>query len=138
QGSPLWPFPVSVRADSVSPRHISAERNRAAGRLSLAGVPEPTAVVARCGWEVCMRSVSFLAAAAVIGLSALTAASGQQAAGPAAAGSPGTGAPPVAACGSATPTSPPHRILTLGTAARGGAFRRTPGAGELLYPPGPP
>ncbi|HKA95520.1 MAG TPA: hypothetical protein VKD66_04580 [Streptosporangiaceae bacterium] len=85
-----------------------------------------------------MRSVSFLAAAAVIGLSALTAACGQQAAGPAATGSPGTGAPPVAACGSATPTSPPHRILTLGTADSGGSFCVKQGTGVLIYLRGTP
>jgi hypothetical protein len=84
-----------------------------------------------------MRSVSFLAAA-VIGLSALTAACGEQAAGSAATGSSGAGAPPAAACGSATPTSPPHRTLTLSTADSGGSFCVKRGTGVLIYLRGTP
>jgi hypothetical protein len=90
-----------------------------------------------------MRSVSFLAAAAVIGLSALTAACGQQPAGSAASGSsgspaPSTGPPAAAACGSATPTSPPHRTLTLSTGDSGGSFCVKPGTGVLIYLKGTP
>src|SRR5215831_14943935 len=74
------------------------------------------AAVTRCDWEVRMRSVSLLAAA-VIGVSALAVACGQQA-GPAAGGSssrpaPATAPPAAAGCGSATPTAPPNRTLTL-------------------------
>src|SRR5262249_28747237 len=115
---------------------ISVERNRGARRLTLAGAPDLTAV-ARCDWEGCMRSVSFLAAA-VLGLWALPAACGEQAAGSAAPGSSGTGAPPAAACGSATPTSPPHRTLTLSTADSGGSFCVKRGTGVLIYLRGTP
>jgi hypothetical protein len=90
-----------------------------------------------------MRSVSFLAAAAVIGLSALTTACGQQPAGPAMSGSsasaaPSTGAPAAAACGAATPTSPPARTLTLSTGDSGRAFCVKPGTGVLIYLRGTP
>jgi len=89
-----------------------------------------------------MRSLSSLAAA-VIGLSALVAACGQQPAGPAASGSPGgpapsTGPPAAAACGDATPTSPPNRTLTLSAADNGGSFCVTPGTGVLIYLRGTP
>src|SRR5262249_8530771 len=46
--------------------------------------------------------------------------------------------PPVAASGSATPTSPPHRILTLGTADSGGSFCVKQGTGVLIYLRGTP
>jgi hypothetical protein len=89
-----------------------------------------------------MRSVSLLAAA-VIGASALTAACGQQKAGSAAGGSPGSPAPPsgppaAAACGSATPTAPPHRTLTLSTGDNGRSFCIRPGIGVLVYLMGTP
>jgi hypothetical protein len=85
-----------------------------------------------------MRSVSFLAAVAVIGMSALTAACGQHRAGPAAAGSsgspaPSAGSPAAAACGAATPTSPPDRTLTLSAGDSGRSFCVTPGTGVLIY-----
>ena len=97
--------------------------------------------VARCDWEVRMRSVSLLAAA-VIGMSALAAACGQQQAGPAGGSSsspvPSTAPPPAAACGSATPTAPPHRTLTLGAADNGRSFCIRPGIGVLIYLKGTP
>jgi hypothetical protein len=85
-----------------------------------------------------MRSVSFLAAAAVIGVSALTAACGQQPAGSAMSGSSGTpasstGAPAAAACGAATPTSPPGHVLTLRAGDTGRSFCVKPGTGVLIY-----
>ena len=88
-----------------------------------------------------MRSVSLLAAA-VIGVSALAAACGQQQAGPAASGSssspaPST-APPAAACGSATPTAPPNRTLTLSAGDNGRSFCIRPGIGVLVYLKGTP
>jgi len=90
-----------------------------------------------------MRSVSLLAAAAVIGLSALTAACGQQPAGPATGGPSGspaapTGAPAPAACGAAVPTSPPGRVLTLGAGDTGRSFCIKPGTGVLIYLRGTP
>jgi len=90
-----------------------------------------------------MRSVSFLAVAAVVGLSALTAACGQQPAGSAMSGSsdrpaPSTGAPAAAACGAATPTSPPDHTLTLGAGDSGRAFCIKPGTGVLIYLRGTP
>jgi hypothetical protein len=90
-----------------------------------------------------MRSVSLLAAAAVIGLSALTTACGQQTAGSGTGGSsgrpaPSTGAPAAAACGAATPTSPPGRILTLSAGDSGGSFCVKPGTGVLIYLKGTP
>lgn len=85
-----------------------------------------------------MRSVSFLAGAAVVGLSALAAACGQQAAGSAASGSSGSAAPAAAACGSATPTSPRHRTLTLRTADSGGSFCIKQGTGVLIFLRGTP
>ena len=89
-----------------------------------------------------MRSVSLLAAA-VIGVSALTAACGQQQAGSAASGSPGSpapssGPPAAAACGSATPTAPPNRTLTLSTGDNGRSFCIRPGTGVLVYLKGTP
>jgi hypothetical protein len=89
-----------------------------------------------------MRSVSLLAAA-VIGVSALTAACGQQRAGSAASGSSGSPAPPsgppaAAACGSATPTAPPNRTLTLRASDNGGSFCIRPGTGVLVYLKGTP
>jgi hypothetical protein len=83
-----------------------------------------------------MRCVSLLAAA-VIGVSALATACGQQAA-PAAGGSSSSPAPPTAppaaaACGSATPTAPPHRTLTLNTGDNGRSFCIRPGIGVLVY-----
>jgi hypothetical protein len=89
-----------------------------------------------------MRSVSLLAAA-VIGVSALTAACGQQKAGSAASGSSGSPAPPsgppaAAACGSATPTAPPHRTLTLSAGDNGRSFCIRPGTGVLVYLRGTP
>jgi hypothetical protein len=88
-----------------------------------------------------MRSVSLLAAA-VIGVSGLAAACGQQQAGPAAGGSasgpaPST-VPPAAACGSATPTAPPNRTLTLGAGDNGRSFCVRPGTGVLVYLKGTP
>ena len=90
-----------------------------------------------------MRSVSFLAAAVVIGVSALTAACGQQSAGSATSGSsgtpaPSTGAPAVAACGAATPTSPPGHVLTLRAGDTGRSFCVKPGTGVLIYLKGTP
>jgi hypothetical protein len=90
-----------------------------------------------------MRSVSFLAAAVVIGVSALTAACGQQTAGSAAGGpsgspAPSTGPPAAAACGSATPTSPPDRTLTLSSGDSGRSFCIKPGIGVLIYLRGTP
>jgi len=90
-----------------------------------------------------MRSVSFLAAAVVIGVSALTAACGQQPAGSAMSGSsgtpaPSTGAPAVAACGAATPTSPPGHVLTLRAGDTGRSFCVKPGTGVLIYLKGTP
>jgi hypothetical protein len=88
-----------------------------------------------------MRSVSFLAAAAVIGLSALTTACGQQTAGSGTGGSsgrpaPSTGAPAAAACDAAT--SPPGRILTLSAGDSGRSFCVKPGTGVLIYLKGTP
>ena len=88
-----------------------------------------------------MRSVSFLAAA-VIGVSALTAACGQQTAGPA-GGPSGSPAPPTgpsaaAACGSATPTSSPNRVVTLNEGDSGSSFCIKPGTGVLIYLRGTP
>jgi hypothetical protein len=90
-----------------------------------------------------MRSVSFLAAAAVIGLSALTAACGQQTAGSGTGGSsgspaPSTAAPAAAACGAASPTSPPGHVLTLGAGDTGRSFCVKPGTGVLVYLRGTP
>jgi len=90
-----------------------------------------------------MRSVSFLAAAVVIGVSALTAACGQQSAGSATSGSsgtpaPSTGAPAAAACGAATPTSPPGHVLTLRAGDTGRSFCVKPGTGVLIYLKGTP
>lgn len=90
-----------------------------------------------------MRSVSFFAAAAVIGVSALTAACGQQPAGSAMSGSsgspaPSTGAPAAAACGAATPTSPPGHVLTLRAGDTGRSFCVKPGTGVLIYLKGTP
>ena len=90
-----------------------------------------------------MRSVSFLAAAVVIGVSALTAACGQQPAGSAMSGSsgtpaPSTGAPAAAACGAATPTSPPGHVLTLRAGDTGRSFCVKPGTGVLIYLKGTP
>jgi hypothetical protein len=90
-----------------------------------------------------MRSVSFLAAAVVIGVSALTAACGQQPAGSAISGSsgtpaPSTGAPAAAACGAATPTSPPGHVLTLRAGDTGRSFCVKPGTGVLIYLKGTP
>jgi hypothetical protein len=89
-----------------------------------------------------MRSVPLLAAA-VIGVSALTAACGQQQTGSAAGGSSGSPAPPsgppaAAACGSATPTAPAHRTLTLGAGDNGRSFCIRPGTGVLVYLRGTP
>jgi hypothetical protein len=90
-----------------------------------------------------MRSVPLLAAA-VIGVSALAAACGQQQAGPAAIGSsssspaPSTAAPAAAACGSATPTAPPNRTLTLSVGDTGRSFCIRPGIGVLVYLKGTP
>jgi len=89
-----------------------------------------------------MRSVSLLAAA-VIGVSALATACGQQQAGPAASGpsgspAPSTAPPAAAACGSATPTAPPNRTLTLGTGDNGRSFCIRPGIGVLVYLRGTP
>ena len=90
-----------------------------------------------------MRSVSFFAAAAVIGVSALTAACGQQPAGSAMSGSsgspaPSTGAPAAAACGAASPTSPPRHVLTLSAGDNGRSFCVKPGTGVLIYLKGTP
>jgi len=90
-----------------------------------------------------MRSVSFLAAAVVIGVSALTAACGQHPAGSAMSGSsgtpaPSTGAPAAAACGAATPTSPPGHVLTLRAGDTGRSFCVKPGTGVLIYLKGTP
>ena len=89
-----------------------------------------------------MRSVSLLAAA-VIGVSALATACGQRQAGPAASGpsgspAPSTAPPAAAACGSATPTAPPNRTLTLGTGDNGRSFCIRPGIGVLVYLRGTP
>jgi hypothetical protein len=93
-----------------------------------------------------MRSVSLLAAA-VIGVSALAAACGQQQAGPAASGpsgstapsaAPSTAPPAAAACGSATPTAPPNRTLTLSAGDNGRSFCIRPGIGVLVYLKGTP
>ena len=92
-----------------------------------------------------MRSVPLLAAA-VIGVSALAAACGQQA-GPAASGpsgstapsaAPSTVPPAAAACGSATPTAPPNRTLTLSAGDNGRSFCIRPGIGVLVYLKGTP
>jgi hypothetical protein len=93
-----------------------------------------------------MRSVSLLAAA-VIGVSGLAAACGQQQAGPAAGGpsgstapsaAPSTAPPAAAACGSATPTAPPNRTLTLSADDNGRSFCIRPGIGVLVYLKGTP
>src|SRR5436309_15887753 len=89
-----------------------------------------------------MRSVSFLAAA-VIKVSALTAACGQQKAGSAAGGpsgspAPSTGHPAAAACGSDTPTQPPNRILTLNDGDSGSSFCIKRGTRGLIYLTGTP
>jgi hypothetical protein len=88
-----------------------------------------------------MRSVPLLAAA-VIGVSALAAACGQLA-GPAASGPsssavPSTAPPAAAACGSATPTAPPNRTLTLSAGDSGRSFCIRPGIGVLVYLKGTP
>jgi hypothetical protein len=89
-----------------------------------------------------MRSVSLLAAT-VIGVSALVAACGQQQAGSAASGpsgrpAPSTAPPAAAACGSATPTAPPNRTLTLSAGDSGRSFCIRPGIGVLVYLKGTP
>jgi len=89
-----------------------------------------------------MRSVSLLAAA-VIAVSALAAACGQQQAGQAAGGSssspaPSTAPPAAAACGSATPTAPPNRTLTLSAGDNGRSICIRPGIGVLIYLRGTP
>jgi hypothetical protein len=88
-----------------------------------------------------MRSVSLLTAA-VIGGSALAAACGQQQAGPVASGPSSSHtlstAPPAAACGSATPTAPPHRTLTLSAGDNGRSFCIRQGIGVLIYLKGTP
>jgi hypothetical protein len=89
-----------------------------------------------------MRSVSLLAAA-VIGMSALAAACGQQQAGSSASGpsggpAPSTAPPAAAACGSATPTAPPNRTLTLSFGDNGRSFCVRPGVGVLVYLRGTP
>ncbi len=90
-----------------------------------------------------MRSVPFLAAAVIIGTSALTAACGQQQAGMAASGqagspAPSAGPPAAAACGSAAPTAPPNRTLTLAASDNGRSFCVRPGTGVLVYLKGTP
>jgi hypothetical protein len=89
-----------------------------------------------------MRSVALLAAA-VMGVSALAVACGQQQAGPAASGSssgpvPSTAPPAAAACGTATPTAPPNRTLTLSARDNGRSFCIRPGIGVLVYLKGTP
>jgi hypothetical protein len=89
-----------------------------------------------------MRSVSLLAAA-VIGASALAAGCGQQQAGSAASGpsgtpAPSTAPPPAAACGSAAPTAPPNRTLTLSAGDTGRSFCIRQGIGVLVYLKGTP
>ena len=89
-----------------------------------------------------MRSVSLLAAA-VIGASALAAGCGQQQAGSAASGPsgspvPSTAPPAAAACGSAAPTAPPNRTLTLSAADNGRSFCIRPGIGVFVYLKGTP
>ena len=92
-----------------------------------------------------MRSVSLLAAA-VIGVSALAAACGQQQTGPAGGPSgspapstaPSTAPPAAAACGSATPTAPPNRTITLSAGDNGRSFCIRPGIGVLVYLMGTP
>ncbi len=84
-----------------------------------------------------MRSAWCLVAA-VIGVSALTAACGQQSAGPGGSGSsgsptPSSGPPAAAACDGATPTAPPNRTLTLSTADSGSSFCIKQGTGVLIY-----
>jgi hypothetical protein len=81
-----------------------------------------------------MRTV-WLVAAAVIGVSALTACGGRT--GSAASGSgspaPATGPPAAAACGTATPTASPGRTLTLSATDSGGSFCIKRGTGVLIY-----
>ena len=89
-----------------------------------------------------MRSVSLLAAA-VIGASALAAGCGQQQAGSAASGpsgspAPSTAPPAAAACGSAAPTAPPNRTLTLSAGDNGRSFCIRQGIGVLVYLKGTP
>jgi len=89
-----------------------------------------------------MRSVSLLAAA-VIGTSALAAGCGQQQAGSTASGpsgspAPSTAPPAAAACGSTTPTAPPHRTLTLSAGDNGRSFCIRQGIGVLVYLKGTP
>jgi hypothetical protein len=92
-----------------------------------------------------MRSVSLLAAA-VIGVSALAAACGQQvgsaasgpSGSPAPSTAPSTAPPAAAACGSATPTAPPNRTLTLSAGDNGRSFCIRPGIGVLVYLKGTP
>ena len=89
-----------------------------------------------------MRSVSLLAAA-VIGASALAAGCGQQRAGSAASGpsgspAPSTAPPAPAACGSAAPTAPPNRTLTLTAGDNGRSFCIRQGIGVLVYLKGTP
>jgi hypothetical protein len=100
-----------------------------------------------------MRSVPVLAAAAIIGASALTVACGQQRAGSAASGPPASTAPataspaaatpsaghtatsappPAAACGAATAIAPPG-TLTLTGADNGKSFCVKRGTGVLIY-----
>jgi hypothetical protein len=84
-----------------------------------------------------MRS-AWVLAAAVIGVSALTAACGQQPAGSAGSGSsgsptPASGPPAAAACDGATPTSPPNRTLTLSATDSGSSFCIKQGTGVLIY-----
>ena len=89
-----------------------------------------------------MRSVSLLAAA-VIGASALAAGCGQQQAGSAASGpsgspAPSTAPPAPAACGSAAPTAPPNRTLTLTAGDNGRSFCIRQGIGVVVYLKGTP
>ena len=86
-----------------------------------------------------MRS-AWLVAAAVIGVSALTACGGRTGSAASGSGSPAptTGPPAAAACGAATPTSPPGRTLTLSARDSGRSFCIRPGVGVLVYLKGTP
>jgi len=88
-----------------------------------------------------MRSVSLLAAA-VIGASALAAGCGQEAgssaSGPSSTPASPTVPPAAAACGSAAPTAPPNRTLTLSAGDNGRSFCIRQGIGVLVYLKGTP
>ena len=88
-----------------------------------------------------MRSVPVLAAAVIIGTSAMTAACGQQQAGPPAGGSSPSPSGSVAVsanCTGTAPASPARRVVTLSASDNGKSFCVRQGTGVLIYLKGTP